>query len=235
MASKREENEGPPPISAMLSSAYDLDVPLNHNDLNLVEDFEASWSIYMQEHPELMPAGGRSKKLMELKSQVMESKLSLRQLEHEYENQLKAFGKSRDLLEYNYQHGMKEALKRQKMVHALLERELDHVIQADELESQLVPWEHFLATVDKVALVPLLERKDRNVKPSSRAMALVEDIGDPGDVQLRAFRIDHALLTARVEMLQKEIEKVQKTTKALDLTGEFLTENNIWALLSKSR
>jgi hypothetical protein len=36
-------------------------------------------------------------------------------------------------------------------------------------------------------------------------------------------------------MLQREIEKVEKTTKALDLTGEFLTENNIWALLSKTR
>jgi|Transcript_11338 hypothetical protein len=235
MPSKRKEKEGPPPISAMLSSAHDLDVPLNRDDLDMVENFEACWSVYMQEHPELMPAGGRSKKLIELKSQVMESKLSLKKLEHEYENQLKVFGKSRDLLEINYQKGMQEALKRQKTIHALLQRELDRVLEADELESQIVPWEHFLASVDKAALVPLLEPKDRSVKPSSRAMALVENVGDPSDVQLRAFRIDHALLTAQVEMLQREIEKVEKTTKALDLTGEFLTENNIWALLSKTR
>lgn len=232
---RREEKDGPPPISAMLSSAHDLDVPLTAHDITMVEDFEAQWSIYMQDHPELMPAGGQSKKVKDLRGEVLQAKMSQKNLEKEYESQLKHFGKSRDLLESNYNKGMQEATHRQQIVHDLLKRELNNVVEADELESQLVPWQHFLSNVDKAALVPLVDLRGKSIKPSARAMALVENVGDPSDVQLRAYRVDHALLTAQVQMLQKEIEEVEKTTKALDLTGEFLTENNIWSLLSKTR
>jgi len=234
MPSRREEADGPPPISAMLSSAHDLDVPLTAKDLTLVENFEAKWSLYMQEHPELMPAGGRSKKVTELRGEVLKAKMSQKEVEKELEEQLKLFGKTRDLLEINFHKGMQESILRQKKVHELLQKELDHVVEADKLESQLVPWEHFLASVDKAALVPNVQLRGRSMKPSARAMALVDPEGDPSDVQLRAYRIDHALLTAQVEMLQKEIARVEKTTEGLGLTGEFLTENNIWALLSKT-
>lgn len=233
-SSRREDADGPPPISAMLSSAHDLDVPLTGKDLTLVEDFEAKWSLYMQEHPELMSGGGRSKKVTELRGEVLEAKMRQKAVEKELEEQLKLFGKSRDLLESNYQKGMQESAARQKKVHDVLQREIDNVSEADSLGEQLVPWEHFLSNVEKAALVPTMELKDRSVKPSARAMALVDEEGDPSDVQLRAYRIDHALLTAQVAMLQKEISRCEKTTKGLNLTGDFLTENNIWALLSKT-
>jgi hypothetical protein len=73
----------------------------------------------------------------------------------------------------------------------------------------------------------------RTVKPSARAMALVDPSGNPGDMQLRAYRVDHALLTAQVKMLHKEIECCEKKT-GHEIVGKFLTENNIWTLLSKT-
>jgi hypothetical protein len=219
----------------MLSSAHDLDVPLSENDLILVEDFEAKWSVYMQEHPELMPSGGRSKRVTELRGEVLKARMSQKEVEKELEEQLKLFGRSRDLLEFNYRKAMQEANEKQTKVHSVLQKELDNVVKADSLESQLVLWEHFINSVDKAALVPSMAIRDKTVKPSARAMALVDQSGDPSDVQLRAYRIDHALLTAQVEMLQKEIEKTEKTTNGLELVGKFLTENNIWALLSKAR
>ena len=234
MPPRRRHDEGPPPISSMLSSAHDLDVPLTAHDMILVEDFEAKWSEYMQKHPELMPSGGRSKRVTELRGEVLKARMSQKAVEKELEDQIKLFGRSRDSLEFNYQKAMQETNQRQKKVLDVLQKELGKAVEADTLESQLVLWEHFLSCVDKTALVPAMALKEKTVKPSARAVALVDQSGDPSDVQLRAYRIDHALLTAQVEMLQKEIIRCEKTTDGLDLVGKFLTENNIWALLSKS-
>lgn len=222
------------PLS-LKSSAHDLDVPLTGEDLGLVEEFEAHWSAYMQEHPELMLSGGCSEKITELRGQVLDAKISQENVEQELQEQLKLFGRTRDLLESNYKEGMQESISKQKRVRSILQTEIDYVQEADKLEDSLVPWQHFIQKADMAAKVPTMEIKDRSIKPSQRAMALVDQEGDPSDVQLRAYRIDHALLSVQVEMLQKEITRVEKTTGGLDLTGQFLTENNIWALLSKAR
>jgi hypothetical protein len=54
------------------------------------------------------------------------------------------------------------------------------------------------------------------------------------DVTLRAYRIDHALLNAQVKLLQREAERYDKTTESIEFLGRFLTEQNIWGLLTKS-
>lgn len=231
---KNKHESRPRPVSSMLSSAHDLDVPLTQKDMELVEDFEAKWLEFMQAHPELMPSGGRSKKVVQLTAQVHKEKQAQASVEHELQEQLKLFGKTRDLLETNYNKAMRETVARQEKVQAVLNQEIDHVVQANELESKQIPWQHFLTSVDKATLVPTMELQNRQMKPSQRSMALVDHAGDASDVQLRAYRIDHALLTAQVEMLQQEVTRVEKTTRALDLVGEFLTENNIWSLLSKT-
>lgn len=226
----------PMPISAMLSSAHDLDVPLTANDKNLVEEFEAKWSEFMQQHPEMMPSGGRTKTVNELGEQVLMARKSQAEVEKELEQQLLLFGRTRDLLESNYRKAVQEANIKQVGLQDTLQTDIDNAVRADRLESQLVPWEHFLSSADRASLVPSMElNKGKAVKPSARAMALVDPSGDPGDVQLRAYRIDHALLTVQVEMLQKEIDRCEKTTDGLDLVGTFLTENNIWALLSSKQ
>lgn len=233
MTSTSTRKEGPPPISSMLSSAHDLDVPLTRKDLGLVEEFEAKWSVYMKKHPELMPGGGSSKKVDELRAKVLQEKVAEKAVEVELQEQLKLFGKTRDMLEHNYNKAMQESVVRQRKVEKILASEITKVKEADAIETTLVDWQHFLNTVDKSLPPTTTELKNRTVKPSRRAMALVDHDGDEGDVQLRAYRIDHALLSVQVEMLEKEINRVEKITEGLDLTGEFLTENNIWSLLSK--
>ena len=57
------------------------------------------------------------------------------------------------------------------------------------------------------------------------------DINDP-DVQLRAYRIDHTLLSTQVKMLQAELEMYDKHMESMDVIGKFLTEHNIWSLLN---
>lgn len=220
-------------ISSMLSSPHDLDIPLTEDDVDLMEEFEARWSDFMRTHPDLIPYGRRSKRIRELRSQVLEARMSKSSVEKEMKAQLKVFTKARDTLELNYKHEMQDVQGKKQAVHDHLQTQLDNIAVADRLESQLASWEHFCELVDK-ASVPITPSKNKDFKPSVRAMALVDPSGETSDVQLRAYRVDHALLTTQVEMLQKEIERYEKSREGLEIVGEFLTENNIYSLLSKS-
>lgn len=221
-----------PAISSMLSSVHDLDVPLTADGIDLVEEFEARWRVFMQDNPALMAAGERGKRVAELKNKIMEAKMNKVAVERELKEQLKLFNASRDAQHQHYQKCMQEATETQKSIRDTLEKELDNVVIADHLESQLVPWEHFLDCLDNATSPKASSTGRRTIRPSARAMALVDPSGNPDDVQLRAYRIDHALLTAQVKMLRKEIECYEKKT-GHEIIGKFLTENNIWTLLRK--
>ena len=225
------EDDVAPVISSMLSSAHDLDVPLTEADISLVEEFEARWLEYLQANPSLMPTGERGQRVEELRGQVLEAQLHRTEVQKEMEAQLQSFSESREALESHYHQSIKEAMAAQKKVHDNLQKELDNAAIADQLDSQIAPWSHFVDCVDKAAGP---DTKEKTLKPSARAMALVDASGDPRDVQLRAYRIDHALLTTQVKMLQKQVERCERTTEGLETVGKFLTENNIWALLSKT-
>jgi hypothetical protein len=225
--------EEPPAISAMLSSAHDLDVPLTEDDIDLVEEFEARWRGYMHDNPDMMPASGRSKRVAELKSKILNAKMNTTVVERELKEQLQLFTTSREAIEQKYQKAIQKATAAHKPLEDKLERELDNAVMADRLESQLVPWEHFMDSVDKAVPSPRASNDKKKMKPSARAMALVNPSGNAGDVQLRAYRIDHALLSAQVKMLHKEIECCERKTEGHEMVGKFLTENNIWTLLSK--
>jgi hypothetical protein len=227
--------EEPPAISAMLSSAHDLDVALTEDDMDLVEEFEARWRGYMHDNPGVLPTSGRSKRLAELKSKILKVKMNTTVVEKELKDQLKLYIRSREAIEQDYQKEIQEATAAQKSLEDKIEKELDNAAMADRLESQLIPWEHFLDSVDNSAVPsPRASNENRRtMKPSTRAMALVDPSGNKGDVQLRAYRIDHALLSAQVKMLRKEIECCERKTEGHEMIGKFLTENNIWTLLSK--
>jgi hypothetical protein len=80
----------------------------------------------------------------------------------------------------------------------------------------------------------------KSMKPSARAMALVNQEGADDNavnskhVTMQAYRIDSALLNAQVKVLQREMERYDKTTESIEFLGKFLTEQNIWGLLTKS-
>ena len=60
------------------------------------------------------------------------------------------------------------------------------------------------------------------------------NINDP-DVQLRAYRIDHTLLTTQIKMLKAELDMYDKHMESMDIIGKFLTEHNIWSLLNNNQ
>jgi hypothetical protein len=51
---------------------------------------------------------------------------------------------------------------------------------------------------------------------------------------LHAFKIDNALLKAEVKAMQQEVDRLERTTKSQQVLGKFLTEHNIWGLMTKN-
>lgn len=78
------------------------------------------------------------------------------------------------------------------------------------------------------------------IKPTAKAMFLNNAATESDlhlrsrDFLLRAFRIDNALLEAEIKTLQRDVERLEQGTKSVDFVGKFLTEQNIWGILSSS-
>jgi hypothetical protein len=171
----------------------------------------------------------------------------------ELKKQLQFFTSSRESLENLFTFKLNEAMERQRELHDELQNKLDTVALADQLQGQTVPWMHFVQQLDRwneaktaeAAAAAAAAADDANkpeeeelpsnraVKPSARAMALTDvSSGDSADVLLRAYRTDHALLTTHIAKSQKEIERYAKLIQSQEVAGLFLTEHNVWSLLS---
>ena len=55
------------------------------------------------------------------------------------------------------------------------------------------------------------------------------------EMELRAYRVDHALLSAHVNMLHKEIERCEKSMRAQEFAGHFLTQHSVWRILAPNK
>jgi hypothetical protein len=86
---------------------------------------------------------------------------------------------------------------------------------------------------DQIVLPP--PTRNQGIEPSARAMALIDPNGDDDDVRLRAFRMDHALYCAELQILEKESERIQLNNQIHAFVGKFLTEHNIWGILNKQQ
>lgn len=191
----------------------------------------------MIENPHLRPRGKKAARMAVLEQQLRDISTSKEKAGSELQRQLDFFLESREALEETYTKEVEYANSLQKVIHDRLEKQLDGVAMSDHLMQQTVPWEHFLDIVDVKATpqygaaTPL----DEGVKPSPRAMALIDPDGDAEDVRLRALRMDHALLSTEIEMLEKESERINLTNESLEFVGKFFTEHNIWGILKKQQ
>ena len=77
------------------------------------------------------------------------------------------------------------------------------------------------------------------MKPSTRSSLLVEKssadmirVIPSQDFQLRAYRVDNALLDAEVKMVQKEIDQQEKKAEYMEVIGKFMIEMGIWGLMT---
>eukprot|EP00545_Synedropsis_sp_CCMP1620_P005875 CAMPEP_0119017552 /NCGR_PEP_ID=MMETSP1176-20130426/16943_1 /TAXON_ID=265551 /ORGANISM="Synedropsis recta cf, Strain CCMP1620" /LENGTH=242 /DNA_ID=CAMNT_0006971297 /DNA_START=37 /DNA_END=765 /DNA_ORIENTATION=+ len=215
----------------------DLDRETSTEDIIFMRKFESAWRKFLSANPHLRPRGKKAARMTVLESQLTQITTSKHLAGAELRKQLDFFLESREALEETYANEVEYANNLQKVIHDRLEKQLDGVAMSDHLMQQTVPWEHFLDTVD-VKATPQYEAASpdhQGLKPSARAMALIDPEGDAEDVRLRALRMDHALLSTEIQMLQKESERIDLTSDSLEFVGKFFTENNIWGILKKQQ
>ena len=225
-------------LDVAMTTPDELDMDLSEGDIIMVQAFEASWKEFMAENPSLIPLGKKRDSVLKLQRDILSTLQSKQAVETELVRQLEFFQQSRDNLEQHYGEQATKANIYQSKMHDTLQEQLDKVYKAKSLAQQTISWNHFLNCLDKATPEQLKgspSRKEKSFKPSARAMALVDPTGDEADVQLRAYRLDHAILTAQVKMLDKELEKQEMTTITLEAVGKLLSEHNIWGLLTKQQ
>jgi hypothetical protein len=226
-------------LEAMMANPDDFDLDLTEDDLIMLQDFEESWRQFILENGNFMPMGKRHESLTKMQRDIVATLEHKDAVETELKRQLNFFQHSREALEQHYGQQADAANTYQSQMHDHMQIQLDHVSQAKSLSQKIVPWNHFLNCIDKA--IPELNKtttstmKEKTFKPSARAMALVDPSGDAEDVCLRAYRLDHALLTAQVKMLKQELDKEEKMTSTLEIVGTLLSEHNIWGLLTKQQ
>lgn len=242
------------PLYELMAAAItpeDLDFEVDSDAQYTLEGFEVAWRDFMKEHPELVPEGKREDHIKEMQEQAQVVLKAQVEANDELQKQLKFFEKSREDLEHDFEKEFADMRSKQKKTKDFLQNQLDNVVITEHLLSQVLPWEHFLTSVDKAAENerklnsenpgqktssnenPVVEN-DKKAKPSARAIFLVDSTkGDKNDVQLRAHHIDHALLTTQVQMLQKEAEAYEKLLETHKIVGKFLNDQNVWSMVTK--
>ena len=233
-------------------SPDDLDGDLNPGDVEIIEDFENAWHAFLINNAGVLPRGKRGVRSEEIQRQIDELTRNKNNVESELKRQLDFFGSSKERLETSYKQAMTNAATAQKKIHADLKILLDNVAIADSNLNKCIPWGNFFEALEAAigqsedrysaaenthpsdrSMPPVTPNGSKTIRPSDRAMFFVDDsVGDEKDIQLRAYRVDHALLSAQIKSLQKEVECYEKTTDSLEAIGKFLTEHNIWSILS---
>jgi hypothetical protein len=226
-------------------SPEEVDLNLTPEDVESIEDFENAWQAFLINDPGILPQGKVALRADDIKRQIEQVNKSKDNMQNELEKHLEFFCTKRENLETNYKVAMTHSATVQQKIHVALKKQLDNVAAADVQFSKVAPWEHFLDGLDAViaraepgtydGLSVVTPGGSKTIKPSERALLLVDDsVGDVKDIQLRAYRIDHALLSAQTKRLQIEVDRCERTTESLEMTGKFLTEQNIWGILTNN-
>jgi hypothetical protein len=101
------------------------------------------------------------------------------------------------------------------------------------LQQETLPWYHFVHELDLISDSEVTSGSMH--KPSARAIALTDHSrGCPEDILLRAYKMDHALLSTSVSLLKKEMERYDALVKAQEFSSEFLTDYNVWSIVNSS-
>lgn len=232
----------------MLTLEEILRAPLSKDDLDFevkdeafLAEFETAWCKFLQENPKLLRNTERADRLEQLQRQFDEAVKRRDGVEEELQQQLNFFQDSCEALEDDYGNRMQDAIETQRKVNDDLEKRLDTVTMADHLQQQTLPWHYFLHELDQLTQNSfvnedaLLDASRSAPRPSRRALLLTDCTkGCSSDILLRAHRTDHALMSTHIKMLTKEVERYDKTQIAQELAGKFLSEYNVWSILSHS-
>jgi hypothetical protein len=175
-----------------------------------------------------------------------ETKQTSSKVEKELDLQLEFFTESRDQLEGNFKRTMTEENFNQKELREELDKDLDIAAVADHNFSLTLPWEKFFYNLERLVAIDGTDEfpvdlvsegsGGKPLLPSTKAVFLLND-GEQKEVDLdymiNAYKLDESLMKAQTHMYKLEIERYEKTLQNLEATGKFLTEYNIWNILSK--
>jgi hypothetical protein len=227
----------------------DIESALSERDIQAIDEFEEAWREFVSSRPGVLPPGAKLRSCLAIEYQIDDVEVSKRNVQMEMQRQLDFFNSSKDQLEANFTRAMEEAALMQQDVNKRLTKEISDIADADESLSTTLPWEHFFDNLDSLAEEACIAEEAggglRALKPSNRALYLANNIdhtevamaaleGRSSALLLHAFNIDNALLNAEIRMMQREVDRLEKTTKSQQVMAKFLTEHNIWGLLTKS-
>eukprot|EP00539_Tryblionella_compressa_P003416 CAMPEP_0178748786 /NCGR_PEP_ID=MMETSP0744-20121128/9063_1 /TAXON_ID=913974 /ORGANISM="Nitzschia punctata, Strain CCMP561" /LENGTH=271 /DNA_ID=CAMNT_0020402157 /DNA_START=102 /DNA_END=917 /DNA_ORIENTATION=- len=229
-----------------------IEEALSDRDIIALEEFENKWHSFLSSNPGILPPGKKLKSCLEIQNQLDEIEVAKQNAQMELQRQLDFFNNSKDQLEANFTKAMEEAALMQQDIIRSLNKEIDDIALADQTLSATLPWRHFFnnlqAITDENNVPEGMSTGEsacsRGIKPSSQAMYLANNTdqavvaqaaleGKSSNVLLRAFHIDNGLLKAEIKMAQREIDRLERTTKSQRVLSKFLTEHNIWGLLTK--
>lgn len=227
----------------------DIEAALSEGDILAIDEFEDAWREFITSRPGVLQPGAKLRSCLAIQNQIDEVEVSKQNVEMELQRQLDFFSSSKDQLDSNFSKAMEEAALMQQDVNKRLNKEISDIADADESLSATLPWEHFFENLDSLTEEIDFARDAgggfRAVMPSDRAMFLANNTnhtemamaaleGKSSALLLRALNVDNALLNAEIRMMQREVDRLEKTTRSQKVMAKFLTEHNIWGLLTKS-
>ena len=216
---------------------------LTEQELAVLQEFEQSWKHFVCSKRGKLPSGQREMKLKHLNEKVEELTKTRDQIEAELTRQLAFFNESQSKSEEQLLAKIEHEKKEYATMEKKLKEQLEAIEDAQKLQEETLPWSFFMSCVDAEAAAAATEQSElakssssssRTVKPSQRAMFLLSQYskeGEPADPVRRAFQIDHALLKTQLIMLNKQIQRYEKTIASQELANVFLMENNVWSIL----
>eukprot|EP00538_Stauroneis_constricta_P002820 CAMPEP_0119565084 /NCGR_PEP_ID=MMETSP1352-20130426/28964_1 /TAXON_ID=265584 /ORGANISM="Stauroneis constricta, Strain CCMP1120" /LENGTH=260 /DNA_ID=CAMNT_0007613933 /DNA_START=98 /DNA_END=880 /DNA_ORIENTATION=+ len=215
---------------------------VTEQDHRILHDLEEAWTKFLLDNPTLLQRTGTSKQRVEELEQQLEAINTKRdQVEVEMQQQLDFIRRRKEDTESSYKKSMDRERAKQQKFDDMLQAQQDLVATSDQKVLRLLPWHCFLESLDRQTehvgafLGSRSQTNDRTIKPSDRAMYLVDESSDnKRDVELRAFRIDNALLRAQIKLTQQMIGSIEDHAKSLEPVGKFLTKNKVWDVMAEA-
>lgn len=224
-------------IDSLLTSPSEIDYPLEEHDLKLVAEFDKKWCDFLKRNPSMIPRGQKMQRVKQMQQEVRESLQHQKAVESELQGQLEFFQNAFEKLEATSQKEMNASKEHQTLLRDFFQKHLDNVAVSAQVMNGTISWVKFLESLDE----PVAEESSsssassaKSVKPSSRAMKLIEPSGDADDDDFRAYQMDNALLKTQIKVLEKELERYEKMEDTMKVVGSFLTEHNVWGLLTNN-
>lgn len=223
----------------------DVDEFLSDGDAELIEEFEDAWKQFLLSRPGTLPPGQKIKNFRNIQTRMNEIEAKKQNVCLELQRQLDFFANTRDEIEKNYHSQKKEAMLQQKSVIGALEQEIDNIVNADKLLSEVLPWKHFFDNLESNTLAAnggkatSSEKTGQSqvMRPSNEAFYLANiQPNEASEAEiLRAHRIDNSLLKAKSVMMKREAERLEKNILADRVLAKVLMDNDIWAAMASSK